>query len=447
MSLLRRLERMAAQGSLPGLGDAPTGAAPPTEVAPASAYELRRGTVASAEWGPQLCAALVEAGGPDFAGVRELWCIDTETTGLGGSTHPFVTGLARVQVGGCVDAQVELEQYCLTHAAGELAAMRALFERLGDSPAGALLSFNGRSFDLPLLRRRALRLGLRLPPLLADDAPHLDALALSRRLYAGAFDDCRLQTLEAELLGQRRRGDIPSWQIPAVFEAFVAAPQSPDARARYERVVHHNRLDLLSLPALVLRLVRELRAPSSLPRALRCALHLARVSGDAAGLEHLRVHLAPRLEGLAEELTTPAFKDALALRRAALEGARWSRRLGCPELGEGWLRAARARFPDDPDLCEALAKALEHRLRDPAQALLVARASAQPCSRRIARLQAKLGQATAGRADFAGGRGASSSERKGSSAAALDVDHGSSRPAPPSFAPAGPPRPEGRAPC
>ena len=109
-----------------------------------------------------------------------------------------------------------------------------------------LVSFNGKSFDLPCVRSR-LSLS-RLP--CAWDPCHLDLLHESRRVWGKVLPDCRLQTLEQSVCRRFRRDDIPGAQIPDVYHHFV---RTADARL-LARVVEHTAWDLVTLADLLLRL-------------------------------------------------------------------------------------------------------------------------------------------------------------------------------------------------
>lgn len=165
--------------------------------------------------------------------------IDIETGGFAGSPV-FLIGLVDLAQSPLRVVQLLARDYPEEHAI--LAAFADLATR-----APAWVSFNGRSFDAPLLADRALRCRVPLP------APptHVDLLHASRRRWKGAFANCRLQTLERHLLGWRRIGDVPGAYIPDLFHHFLrtgcAAPLRP--------VLEHNQLDLIACAAL-LRLLR-----------------------------------------------------------------------------------------------------------------------------------------------------------------------------------------------
>ena len=157
--------------------------------------------------------------------------LDTETTGLG-SAMVFLLGVMRVSGDDVILRQVFARDYreepaLLQQWAGML------------SKADRLVSFNGKSFDMPVLRDRMGFHGILSP----DEPPHLDLLHVSRRRWREVLPDCRLQTLEWRICGRRRSGDIPGEEIPSAYHHFVRTGDPADMLS----VLHHNALDLLTL--------------------------------------------------------------------------------------------------------------------------------------------------------------------------------------------------------
>jgi len=172
--------------------------------------------------------------------------IDTETTGLAGNMV-FLLGAMRVEEGGITLTQVFARDYT-----EERALLEAWTEMAGR--AEMLVSFNGKAFDVPLLRDR---LGFhRLPA--APDLPHVDLLHHARRRWRAVLPDCRLQTLEWQLCGRRRAGDIPGEDIPEVYHRFVRTGDARDVLT----VFHHNALDLLTLADVALALTAPEDGPA-----------------------------------------------------------------------------------------------------------------------------------------------------------------------------------------
>jgi uncharacterized protein YprB with RNaseH-like and TPR domain len=112
---------------------------------------------------------------------------------------------------------------------------------------GGIVSFNGKSFDLPFVKNRALRHRLPIP----EEELHVDLLLHARRHWRGMVPNCRLQTLEACLCGRERIGDTPSSFIPGIYRRFIV---SGDPQPLLP-VLFHNLLDLATLAELLLMLL------------------------------------------------------------------------------------------------------------------------------------------------------------------------------------------------
>ena len=187
----------------------------------------------------------------DGAGSHRNIYIDTETTGLSGGsgTIAFLTGIAVV-----TDHCVELTQFLLTGFSGEPALLCGLAQCL--SPGDRLVSYNGKSFDLPLLHTRYRMQALAQP---FRGLPHLDLLHPVRRLFGRQWPDCRLLTLERELLGFTREDDLPGSEAPMAWFDYVRQGHAD----RLIRIVEHNRQDIASLPAAHSALARAVADPQA----------------------------------------------------------------------------------------------------------------------------------------------------------------------------------------
>lgn len=170
---------------------------------------------------------------------------DTETTGLAGGTgtRAFMLGFARWCSSG-----LELRQLWIRRLGAE-AAMLERFAHWLSEGAFQLVSYNGRSFDAPLLRARYRLCRMRDP---LEGLPHHDLLPAVRRRFRGSWPSCRLAEAESRLLGVARADDLPGAEAPA---AFLASLRRDDPRP-LERVRVHHRQDLISLAALLPRLVQ-----------------------------------------------------------------------------------------------------------------------------------------------------------------------------------------------
>lgn len=177
--------------------------------------------------------------------------LDIETTGLAGGTGTvaFLIGLARVRA-----SQLQVTQFLLSKFVGEAELLRAAATFIADSTT--VITYNGKSFDVPLLTARFRLEGLRDP---LRNVGHVDLLHLTRRLFSKRWPDCRLRTAEERLLRLRRGDDLAGSDVPYAWLDWIRFGQSREL----PRVLRHNALDVASLVALVpaLYAARE-RGPS-----------------------------------------------------------------------------------------------------------------------------------------------------------------------------------------
>lgn len=179
----------------------------------------------------------------------DLLFFDTETTGLAGGsgTRAFMIGAADWQVHASGIEGLRVRQLLTSTMAAEGAMLRAFAGWL--SPGTVLSSYNGRSYDAPLLKTR-YRLARLAEPLSALD--HIDLLHPTRRRYRGTWENCRLATVERQLLRIVREDDLPGCQAPAAWLSFLRGGSAGNLR----RVVQHNHQDVVTLAQLFQRLVQ-----------------------------------------------------------------------------------------------------------------------------------------------------------------------------------------------
>lgn len=178
---------------------------------------------------------------------ERIVCFDTETTGLAGGvgTRAFMIGSAQWR-----GSEFIVRQLYLTALCGEAEMLRSFSAGL---PADAIfVSYNGRSYDAPLLKGR-YRLHRQMHPF--DQRGHVDLLHPVRRAYRGVWENCRLQTIERQLLGIVREDDLPGHEAPAAWLAFLRGQSSTNLA----RVLDHNRQDVLTLAILLDRLAAAIR--------------------------------------------------------------------------------------------------------------------------------------------------------------------------------------------
>ncbi|HEX2173091.1 MAG TPA: ribonuclease H-like domain-containing protein [Dehalococcoidia bacterium] len=187
--------------------------------------------------------------------------LDTETTGLAGGTgtFAFLVGVGYYAAGPeGPRSRFVVRQYLMRDPGEE----PALLDALADLLAGfsAVITFNGRAFDWPLIETR-YRLSRRRLPL--ADPLHLDLLFPARRVWRHRLESCALKDLEPPVLGVRRRDDVPGWLIPGLYFQFQ---RDRDPRP-LAPVFSHNLLDILSLTTLAARLATVVADPAKIDPA------------------------------------------------------------------------------------------------------------------------------------------------------------------------------------
>jgi uncharacterized protein len=198
--------------------------------------------------------------------------LDTETTGLAGGTGtlPFLAGLGWLEP----DGGFAVEQLFCREPCEEKAQLHLLAAHLAS--ATALVTFNGRAFDMPLVNTRFVMNRMRNP---GAGLPHLDLLLVARRVFGARLADRSLGNLESAVLGFERVGDIPGSAIPGVYADYLrGGPTEP-----IEAVLEHNALDLVALAALGAVLERMYLDPEAVEHALD---HLGLASAAIRAKEH-----------------------------------------------------------------------------------------------------------------------------------------------------------------
>ena len=329
-----------------------------------------------------------------------LLFVDLETTGLAGGagTYAFLVGCGWFNGG-----SFHVRQFVLSSFPGERVLLEAVAELAAS--CGTVVTFNGKTFDLPLMETRFVLHRMQTP---FAGMPHVDLLHPARRLWrndgapgAGLQPGCRLTVLEEALCGHVREGDVPGFEIPARYFRFV---RSGDARP-LAAVLEHNRLDLISLALLTARAAQLLDDGPSAARTAREALGLGRLYERGGLLADARACYARAagVDGSTQLLRSDTVTRADALRAFAVL-ARRERRY--EDAAGAWRRITELRGCPDAirrEAVDALAVHHEHRLRDPRAArgfaLESLRLHAGPrrdaVQHRLARLNRKLAQAAA----------------------------------------------------
>lgn len=280
--------------------------------------------------------------------------LDTETTGLSGGTgtYAFLIGAGRFD-----GDTFYLAQFFLRDLYEEPAQLAALEDFL--APCQAVVSFNGKAFDAPLLNTRFTLQGWRSP---LSELPHIDLLHLARRLWKNRLPKRALIDLEAQILGaQRTEEDIPGWMAPQYYTEYLHDGNPQPLKS----VFYHNAMDILSLAALLEHAGQLLSAPFE---------HGSQYGVDLIALAHLfedlqEIDTASRLyiHGLEhQDFHSPnPPRDVLidALQRLAQIHKRQD---NFPAAIILWEQAAQHQHLD---ACIELAKYYEHRARHYQQAI------------------------------------------------------------------------------
>jgi uncharacterized protein YprB with RNaseH-like and TPR domain len=180
-------------------------------------------------------------------GLERTLFLDLETGGLS-SSPVFLAGTMHWN-----GEDFVLRQYFARHYGEEAALLEAL--TAGAAGFETLVTFNGKSYDVPFLHNRAALHGVRI----ALPAAHLDLLHLSRRRWKHELRDCRLQTLEWHVCRRRRSGDVAGDEVPGLYHDYVRRGDP----YRLIPVFHHNLLDVITMA----EILRALGSPA--PRSIR----------------------------------------------------------------------------------------------------------------------------------------------------------------------------------
>ena len=187
----------------------------------------------------------------EVADPRQWLFLDTETTGLmgGTGTYPFLVGIAWWDAGG-----LEVEQFFMRDYSEEHALLVTLAERMAERPV--LVTFNGKSFDWPLLETRYRMTRKVVPPM---PRAHLDFLHPSRNLWRIRLGSVRLAELEKHVLGWDRGADLISEMIPQFYFDYLRGG-SPEPLVQ---IFLHNQMDLRGLAGLASRILSILAEPDA----------------------------------------------------------------------------------------------------------------------------------------------------------------------------------------
>jgi uncharacterized protein YprB with RNaseH-like and TPR domain len=181
---------------------------------------------------------------------EEFAFLDTEASGLSIGAGTFVTWIT---VGRFVEGAFQVRQFFLFDPVEEPAFLTAFEQYL--APCKAMVTYNGKSFDVPLLNSR---FALNRWPTPLNDLGHIDLVHLARRLWRDRLPERRLANLETQILGLTREGvDVPGYLVPEIYNEYLH-------QGRFDRlagVFYHNKYDVLSLAALLYHMAGMLADP------------------------------------------------------------------------------------------------------------------------------------------------------------------------------------------
>ncbi len=188
---------------------------------------------------------------PQTPDLEALVFLDTETTGLSGGTGtmPFMIGAGRF-----IENQFVVEQFFVRNPAEEAAQLAALSEFV--EGVEGIVTYNGKSFDMPIINTRYIMQRLSNP---FTTAAHFDLLHFTRRIWKSRLGQCNLGNIETQVLGfQREQADIPGYLVPDFYREFLFTGDA----THMPGIFYHNEVDVLSLSALFSWLAAILEDPS-----------------------------------------------------------------------------------------------------------------------------------------------------------------------------------------
>jgi uncharacterized protein len=289
----------------------------------------------------------------EVADPRQWLFLDTETTGImgGSGTYAFMVGIAWWDAGG-----LEVEQFFMRDHSEEHALLVTLAERMAERCV--LVTFNGKSFDWPLLETR-----YRMTRTLRPPAPraHLDFLHPARNLWRLRIGSVRLQELERHVLGWNRGADVASEFIPEIYFDFLrGGPPEP-----LVSIFLHNQMDLRGLAALSSRIVALLSETERDRKDGFELFGLSRICERRGEAKRARKHYEQALA--ADDL--PPETDRVARRSLARMAKREGDFSRARDLWEEMLGSSQEGF----EAYEQLAIYYERHIREPQRAAVVSR--------------------------------------------------------------------------
>jgi len=302
--------------------------------------------------------------------------VDTETTGLAGGAGTYVFAAA---VATPTPAGLRVAQFFLPEPGMEAAFLHVLRDEI--EAADGVATFNGGSFDLPILRTRWVM--ARMPGELTH-APHVDLLTLVRALYRHRLENCTLRYVEERILGYEREDPLPSALVPEAYFGYLRL----GLHEFLEAALEHNRLDVISLVHLHSRMLRRLQGAD-----------VDMDADDWLALGRHRWRRGARADGWRALRNATAFAQGDSAATAGLMLSRRLVRRGAIAGADRLLDWLETNARDDVRVSVARARLLEWRRRDPRSALAVVEDAqrrmpeqAAELEHRRSRLEGKVGR-------------------------------------------------------
>lgn len=284
---------------------------------------------------------------PHHVEPEELLFLDTETTGLshGAGTVAFLVGVGIIR-----DGALTVTQYLMRDYDEEAFVLRHVWEHL--RKCGVLVTYNGRSFDMPLLDTRFVMQRMRVD---TASIPHADLLHTARRVWKLRLRRCNLGTLEELIFHEPRENDLPGAEVPQRYFDYL---KSKDF-SLLEDILQHNAQDIASLARLLFVLGGVHDDPLSAEH-LQDIYSLGRVFEKRGQQEKARMCYRAADAGSMSALSRARLADNLRREKQPQEAAALYEKMIASRQGGA-----------KPYI--ALSKLLEHRLKVPQAALEIAR--------------------------------------------------------------------------
>jgi uncharacterized protein len=302
--------------------------------------KMRIGDIATADLSP----LEIFLPGTKLPASSRLAYLDTETTGLAGGTGTcaFLIGVGTIE-----ERRFTVKQFFLRDYPEEKTVLAELAEML--SAFDGLVTFNGKTFDVPLLETRFALARMKSP---FGKMVHLDLLHPARRMWKMRLESCKLTHLEKEVLGIEREGDVEGSEIPGIYFDYL---RTGDARG-LQPVFYHNALDIVTLAALTVEVAQVVSNGATAAVPGIDLFSLSRIM-DRAGAAEESANICRRAlsAGLPETLETRALW---------MLASQHKRRREFELAAELWHEVTRREAPFSILALEELAIHHEHRLRD-----------------------------------------------------------------------------------